>query len=511
MPVPRRALLAATFAIPALSATPGRTQPRGKIVNVATIGEPPTLDPMVSTADLVGIITQHMFETLYTFDAGWKVTPLLAAALPAITGGGTVYDIPLRSGVRFHDGGVMGSADVVASLRRWMDVASRGRSAAANIVSVEATAPDAVRLTLKSAYAPLLALLAFNNSAAIILPAGKQDNPMKEFVGTGPYRLKERRPDQYIQLVRFDGYASRAGEPDGYGGGRKQILDEIRFVPVPDSNTRVEGALSGQFEFVGNLPVESLDRLKRQTAAIPVVLKPFGWPSMVFNTRQGLSANQDFRLAVRTALSMEDMLTAAFGTKEFFALDGAFYPPSYVWATQAGVKGAYNLADPEKAGALLKSAKYDGSPFRILTSRQYEFHYKIAQVAAEYLKAAGIKVDLQVVDWATLTQRRTNPAVWDMYVSDSPFLPEPALIGQLDSSGPGGWASPGRAKALAAFNGEMDPAKRVALWADVQTVIMAEAPFIKLGDYNALAAQSPKLRGVPPAPWPYFWNASLEG
>ncbi len=43
-------------------------QQKGGVVNVATIGEPPTLDSMVSTADLVGIISQHIFETLYTFD-----------------------------------------------------------------------------------------------------------------------------------------------------------------------------------------------------------------------------------------------------------------------------------------------------------------------------------------------------------------------------------------------------------------------------------------------------------
>ena len=60
----------------ALGAMPALAQQKGGVVNVATVGEPPTLDPMASTADLVGIITQHFFETLYTFDKNWKVTPL---------------------------------------------------------------------------------------------------------------------------------------------------------------------------------------------------------------------------------------------------------------------------------------------------------------------------------------------------------------------------------------------------------------------------------------------------
>src|ERR671913_2464346 len=110
----------------------------GGVINVATVGEPPTLDPMVSTADLVGIITQHFFETLYTFDKNWKVTPLLAETMPDLSTDGRVYTIRLRQGVTFHDGSAMTSEDVVASLKRWMEVASRGKQTAGNIQAVEA-------------------------------------------------------------------------------------------------------------------------------------------------------------------------------------------------------------------------------------------------------------------------------------------------------------------------------------------------------------------------------------
>jgi peptide/nickel transport system substrate-binding protein len=342
------------------------------------------------------------------------------------------------------------------------------------------------------------------------MPSEKMDVPMKEPVGTGPYKLKERKPDQYIQLVRNDSYKPLDGSGNGYGGARKPILDEIRFVPVPDPNTRVEGAISGQFDYVDSIPVESYDRIKNLQTSKPVVLKPFGWPVFVMNTKQGVMANADSRMAVRLALSMEDMLAAAFGNPEFYSLDGAMYPKGYVWNTTAGVEGKYNVADPDKAKALLKKANYSGAPLRILTSRQYEFHYKMAQVAAEYLKQAGFTVDLQVVDWATLTQRRGDPALWDIYITHSPFLPEPALIGQLSESSPGWWSSPARSKAVDAFNTESDPAKRPALWAEVQKVIYDETPSIKIGDFNALSAQSPKLEGVVPAPWPYFWNVTVK-
>jgi peptide/nickel transport system substrate-binding protein len=493
-----------------MGAWPALAQAPGGIVNVATVGEPPTLDPMVSTADLVGIVTQHFFETLFTFDKDWKVTPLLAAAMPEVAEGGKVYTIKLREGVKFHDGTDMTSEDVVASLKRWTEQASRGKQTAGNIESIQAEGPYTVRITLKTPYAPLLALLAFNNSAAVIMPSERMDVPMKDPVGTGPYKLKERKPDQYIQLVRNAAYKPIEGAPDGYGGARRPLLDEVRFVPVPDPNTRVEGAISGQFDYVDSLPVEAYDRIKNLKTTRPILLKPFGWPVFVMNTKQGVMANADTRMAARLALSMEDMLAAAFGNPEFFTLDGAMYPKGFVWHTEAGVEGRYNVADPEKAKALLKKAAYDpGKPVRILTSRQYEFHYKMAQVAAEYLKQAGFGVDLQVVDWATLTQRRGDPAVWDIYITHSPFLPEPALIGQLSESSPGWWSTPARKQVVDAFNTESDPAKRPALWAKVQEVMYAETPSIKIGDFNALSAQSPKLDGVVPAPWPYFWNVTV--
>ena len=503
------ALLIATalFAAPSLLSA----QEKGGVINVATIGEPPTLDPMASTADLVGIVTQHIFETLYTFDKDWKPTPLLAESLPEISADGKIYAVKLRSGIKFHDGSDMASDDVVASLNRWVKIASRGKQAASFIDKIEATDPSTVTITLKQPYAPLVSLLAFNNSAAIVLPADKQDEPMKEFIGTGPYMLKERKADQYIQLARFDGYTPRSGESNGYGGARHQYLDEIRFVPVPDANTRVEAAVSGQYDYIDSLPVESFDKIKSSSLTEPVVLKPFGYPVFVFNTAEGVAKDVAMRKAIRQALSMEDMMAAAFGSTDFYALDGDIYPKPFVWNTDAGVEGNYNLADPEGAAEAAKAAGYDGEkPIRILTSRQYEFHYKMAQVAAEYLKLAGFKVDMQVVDWATLTQRRADKALWDIYITHSPFLPEPALIGSLAPTSPGWWDTPLRKQTVEAFSAESDLQKRVALWADVQTAMYAEIPYMKIGDFNGLTAKAKKVDGVDPAPWPYFWNASIK-
>ncbi|GAA2876582.1 peptide/nickel transport system substrate-binding protein [Aminobacter niigataensis] len=504
----KKLTIAGLASVSMLVATQGFAQERGGVVNVATIGELTTLDPMTATGDLLGMVTQHFFETLYTFDKDWNVAPLLAEALPEVSADGKVHTIKLRQGIVFHDGSAMTAEDVVASLKRWLEVASRGKLVAANVDKLEAVDDYTVQVTLKQPFAPLTALLAFNNSAAVVLPSEKIAETLAEYVGTGPYMIKERKADQYLQLVRFDGYKAREGEPDGFGGARKQYLDEIRFVPVPDANTRVEGAIAGQYDYADLLPVEAFDRLNGQQKTEPLVLKSFGWPMFIMNNKEGMMTKPGLRKAVQAALNAEDMMAAAFGKPEFFALDGALYPDGYQWRSDAGIEG-YNQADPEKAKTLATEAGYDGKPVRILTSRQYEFHYKMAQVAAEYLKAAGLAVQLDVVDWATLVQRRAEPALWDIFITHSPFLPDPALIAPLPSSYPGWWASEAKDKLVVALNTEMDPQKRVAIFADIQKLIYEEAPFYKVGDFNALSAKSPKLAGFTPSAWPYFWNAYI--
>ena len=155
-------------------------------------------------------------------------------------------------------------------------------------------------------------------------------------------------------------------------------------------------------------------------------------------------------------------------------------------------------------------AGYNGQPVRILASRQYEFHYNMALVMAEQLKRAGIKADLQIVDWATLVQRRGDPKLMDMYITHSPVLPEPMLSPpQLGDGAPGRWDTPAKQEVLKAFNAEMNPAHRGKLWGKVQAVVYDEVPYIRVGDFAALSATSAKMQGLVPMPSPAVPHPSI--
>ena len=313
------------------------------------IGEPQTLDPMASTADLVGTIMQHVYELLYTYDANSNVVPMLAESMPAVSKDGLVYTIALRKGVKFHNGkehDVGGRRRVAAALDGNGPARQGGRRRRSS--RMEAKGPNTIVITLNRPYAPLVAHLALSNGFAAIMAKDSIATPLTQFVGTGPYMFKERKPDQYVQLVRFDGYSARSEPASGYGGKREALLDELRFLPVPNANTRVEGTLSGQYHFADVLPVESYARLESAPNVKPVLTAPFGFPYLVLNTKQGPLANVALRQAVQASLNNADMLGAGFGDPKFYSADANHYAKNTPFYSTAGTE-SYGKGDAKRA------------------------------------------------------------------------------------------------------------------------------------------------------------------
>ena len=319
---------------------------------LAMVAEPQTLDPMASTADLVGTIMQHVYEPLYTFDAKWNVVPMLAESLPKISADGKTYGISLRKGVMLHSGRELNADDVVASLQRWMDTSPRGKAVGKELESIKAKGPLEVELVLKGPYAPLVAQLALPSGMAAIMAKESIASPLKEFVGTGPYRFKERKPDQYVLLTRFDKYSARKEPASGYGGKREALIEELRFVPVPSANTRVEGALAGQYDYADLLPVEALPRLEKASGkTLPIMTPSFGFPYLVLNTKEGVAANQALRRALQTAIGEGEMLAAGFGDTRFFTAEGNHFPKNSPFYSAAGTE-QYNQRNAKQAKEL---------------------------------------------------------------------------------------------------------------------------------------------------------------
>lgn len=481
----------------------------GGAINIATIGEPDSLDPMISTKLVVSTVSRNILEKLYTFDGDTNVAPMLAEDLPVISEDGKTYTIAIRKGITFHDGSVMDAHDAVDSLLRWTRVAGRGKAANDFIESISAADDYTVVIQLKSSYAPLLSMLSLWTGAPYIYPQEQiVDTPIKEPIGTGPYRLEEHKPDQYIRLVRFDDYVMRDEEPNGAAGRREAILDELRFIPVANSNTRVEGLLSGQFHFASSLPAQAVDRIAASDTAEPLILVGYGKPIFAHNLRDGLLTNVHFRRAVQAAANPSDMLAAAFGDEKFYGVSGPVHSDRFPWHTDAGVD-LFNQADPKAAAEHLKKGGYDGTPLRLLTSRQYEFHFQMAQVFKANLEEAGFKVKMDVVDWATLGQRRADPALWDIFITHSPYQPEPTMFGPWNPKWLSGWTSPEKDDAWNRLSTAVSLDDRKTAYEDLHRLMFEEATLFQPGYFNDTTGKSKDLLNVEAQAFPFFWNAKL--
>ncbi len=130
------AWLLVAVALVAVPGTDASAQKKGGVIRVAVLGDPPTLDSHWTTANFVEVITQHMYEGLYTLDQSYQPIPDLADGMPAVSADGLVYTIKLRQGIKFHNGKEMTSEDVVASLKRWGGYAAQAKALWASVEDV---------------------------------------------------------------------------------------------------------------------------------------------------------------------------------------------------------------------------------------------------------------------------------------------------------------------------------------------------------------------------------------
>ena len=506
--------LAVVLALAAPEVVQPSEQPRtGGVLRAAMIGEPPTLDLHTTTAVIVQQITWHIYETLFTYDRQYNAVPMLVDT-HTVTDNGRTYLFKLRRGVKFHNGKELTSADVVASLKRWGRLATPGKAAWRNVEGVEARDPSTVAMYLKEPSGSLLQVLARPNNGAAIYPReiadAAGDQPIKEYIGTGPYRFVEHKPDRHIRLARFQDYVARTDPPNGPAGTRVAYLDEILFVPVPDVAVRLAGVETGEYHYGQQIKPDQYERVKTVRDIVPGIIKPAGWTTAVLNHKQGLMTDKRIRQAFQAALDMEPILAAGWGNKTFYRVDPSLmHVEQPQWYTKVG-QDAYNQKNPAKAQKLLKDAGYAGQPVRWITTKEYEWMYKNALVARQQLEVAGFKIDLQVVDWATLVQRRNKPEVWDVFSTGITFNPDPAYNTGVQCNWPGWWCHEEKDRWLDAVARESEPSRRKAMWGKVQAIFYEDVGRVKFGDFFTLEVTRKELHGYHPTGEMAFWNVWLS-
>jgi peptide/nickel transport system substrate-binding protein len=485
---------------------------RGGTLRIAEIGEPLTLDTVATTADLTSIITLPIFEELFTFDADWKIQPLLVESYTQSKDGLT-YTFKVRKNVPFHNGKEMTAEDVVASLMRWGKMSPRGTSVYKQVESTTAEDKYTVVLKLKAPFAPLLSFIALPNGAAAIMPKEIIDatgaGNLKQYIGTGPYKFVEWAPDRYVKLTRFDKYAARSEAASAYAGKREALADDVIFYPVSQVATRIAGVQSGDYDLADGINQDAYASLLKDPRVVPGLIKPGIFLTFFFNKKQGLMTNEKLRQAVEVALDMEPIMRATFGNPQLYSLGPSVYPRGTPYYTTAGEQW-YNVHDAAKAKQLMKEAGYNGEPVRWLSTQQYDYMFKSTTVAVAQLQQIGFKVDMQVLEWAGVLDHRSKPADYDLFTTSHGFVPDPALITVFSATYPGWWDSAEKNKLFDEFNQTSDPAARTRLWPKLQALWYKEAPLVRPGEFFGvlLASKAMASEGFKPTYWLVPWNVS---
>ncbi|WP_134704223.1 ABC transporter substrate-binding protein [Ammoniphilus sp. YIM 78166] len=476
-------------------------QAGGKL-NIAINAQPPTLDPHVTTATATSEVGRNIFETLVTVNAGYKPVPMLTENVEQSEDGKT-FTFHLRKGVKFHNGKEMKAEDVVASMNKWVTISTRGKTVL-NGAAFEATDEYTVVLTIPNPVVGVLDTIAGAAQFAAIMPkeiveaAGPEG--VKEYVGTGPFRFTEWKQDQYIHLTKFDEYSALETPASGLAGKKEALVDEIFFHIVTDGSTRLAGVQTGEYDGATWLPRDNYAMLQ-SLPNVKTSIDIYGGHYIFFNKKEGVLSDVRMRQAVNAALDMDQIMLGTFSSEEFYRLDHGYMLQEQVdWYSEAG-KELYNEKDVEKAKRLMQEAGYNGEEIRILTSRDYDHVYNASVVVKDQLEKIGMKVKLEVLDWATLVDKRSKPGEYEAFVTGMPLFSTPTQIVSLNPNFAGWTEDPKIAELMAKISATPTIEEAKPLWDELQGYSYEYLPMTKFGDFYLLNAFSDKVEG----------NSFLEG
>jgi oligopeptide transport system substrate-binding protein len=472
---------------------------------------PSTLDPII-VSDIYSVaITRQLFDGLVQFDASLKPLPALAEFWEASQEGRT-WTFTLRRGVTFHHGREVTAQDVVYSFTRLLDLKRPVNSAeffrrirgARDFMQGKTTSVQGLKvvdrytlqIVLEEPLAPFLAALGIANAAVVPQDEVEQlgDRFGRAPVGTGPFKFVRWVPNQEIVLAANDNY---------YEG--RPFLDAVVF-KIVDGTTweeRFGEFLKGHLEET-IIPSEKTDEVHvdPQYQKYQRIRKPtLSLLYIGFNTQLKPFDDRRVRQAFNYAVNKEAIVREITRMGSLPAT-GAL-PPGMPGHDPELQGYAY---DPAKAMQLLAEAGYpDGAGFPVvqLCSSAKSASSK-AELAAyqRYLAHLGVKVDIHFVpDWPTFRAMLDQGKCAMFRVRWYADIPDPdnMLSPLLHSTGSFNvtfYRNPLVDQLLEQARKKLSYAQRIALYREVEHIVMDDAPWITQHYSVFEHLYQPYVRGV---------------
>ena len=484
------------------------------------------LDPHWTTADITQVHGYMIYDTLFAIDEKGYPQPQMVDSY-RLSPDKLTYTFTLRDGLKWHDGKPVRSADVVASLRRWAVKDAAGQKLMARTVSLEATSGKTFVLKLKEPYGLTLRALGKEYSyVPFILPEryAVQD-PSKPFegepIGSGPFMFsaKEWVPGAKSVYLKFKDYVPRKEPASYYAGGKRAMVDRVEFLVIPDQSTAVAALEKGEVDFLERPQMDQWPLL-RQDLNVGMYRADISQMQIHPNHLVPPFDNVKARQALMAMVNQPDYLRAIGGDPENWRTCYSFLGCKGWLETEAGAD-LLKKPDLEKAKQLMLESGYKGEKIVVMTPSDRPNYNAAGLTTAAMLRRIGVNVDLQAMDWGTLTSRRPikdapskNPAGWHIFHTATGYagIKDPwghANVSTACDKAWFGWAcSPRASKALEEL-GNLTPGTEAfkRTLAEYHTALMEDVTYVPLGELFLYAAyRKDRLSHILETPHQVFWN-----
>ncbi len=478
------------------------------------------LDPVFGTASISNIAGMMIYESLFSWDSHLQPRPQMVDHWSSSPDGLT-WQFTLRSGLRFHDGQPVTTADVIPSMKRWMDFDSGGRTLAEDLVQMEPVDSLTFKMVLKQPFPSMLATLAASPSrfAAIMRASDLADprKPVTTAIGSGPFRYVpgERVSGSRIVWERNPDYVPRDEPPDGTAGGRVVGVDRVEWDILPDPATTMAALQAGEVDFVEQPALDLLPLIVSNRQIKIERLTPISNQTMLrANNLQWPFTDVRARQALNYVIDQEDEMGAAFGDPANWSRCNAFFVCGGPYGIDAGAEGFHQ--DFAKARELLRAAGYNGEKLVFIASHD-NANGVMSEVAADAMAKAGMNIDMVWTDWATVVGRALNQGPiaqggWNLRVTSTPG---PATANPATNSGTNmsctrrnfsGWPCDEIAERLRTQFSDADDATRPIILEQLHRRLAEMAPYRVLGQSVTPVAYRTNVSGVLPSPIIVYWN-----
>ncbi len=496
-----------------------------KVLRIVPHSNLAILDPIWTTAYMSRNHGYMIYDTLFGTDEHAKIKPQMVESWTE-SGDHRLWTFKLRKGLAFHDGAPVTGDDVIASLQRWGKRDAMGSALMTFVQRMDSPTPDTFRIFLGEACGFVLEALGKPSSnVPFIMPkriaetdAFKQ---IEEHIGSGPFTFKrdEFKPGDKAVYLKNAKYVPRSEAPSGTTGGKHVYIDRVEWnLALRDAQAQVNALKNGEVDIVEALGFDHYETVKADTTLQLAPYANLGLQYMArFNHLHKPFDDAKVRQAAIAAFSQEPFLRAQVGVKELYKT----CPSMFICGTPYGSVAGSDLqakSNMKKAQDLLKASSYDGTPIVIMKPTDLASIQKLPDVAAQLLRQAGFKVDLQAMDWQTLVGRRAKKdapdkggwhmflTAWNVFDVWSPIA-NPTMDTRGEKSGWFGWASDDKMIEIrSAFMRATDEPTKKKLADQLHARAFEVGTHAPLGEYNQPMAARKNITGFFITNGNIYWN-----